>query len=182
MPAVKGSIPYNKKYVDIELMKKMYYEDKRDFRYIADYFGLKSKTGIYDRFKKLGLEARNNTDLKTGFKHSEETKLKISKSGTGKKHSEESKKKRSLKLKGKKNPMFVDGLTCHAKYFFIWIDDKRVREHRYQWEKHYKTKIPKGYHIHHIDGNSLNNKISNLKCLSASEHTTLHNKERKKIL
>ena len=47
------------------------------------------------------------------------------------------------------------------------------RLHRLIYEKHY-GKIPEGYHIHHIDGDKLNNEISNLECLTASEHVSLH--------
>ena len=45
--------------------------------------------------------------------------------------------------------------------------------HRLIWEKH-NGGIPKGYQVHHIDGNKLNNDISNLQLLSAEEHTTFH--------
>ena len=69
----------NKIEIDLELMKNLYYEKKWDYKKIADFFGFKSKSAIYDRFKKLGLEARTNTDLKTGFKHSKKTREKISK-------------------------------------------------------------------------------------------------------
>jgi hypothetical protein len=41
----------------------------------------------------------------------------------------------------------------------------------------YYGKIPKGYHIHHIDGNPFNNDISNLQCVSAEEHTKIHKNE-----
>lgn len=34
--------------------------------------------------------------------------------------------------------------------------------------------IQKGFHIHHIDGNHTNNVISNLQCISASEHMKHH--------
>jgi hypothetical protein len=44
------------------------------------------------------------------------------------------------------------------------------------WEDHYE-KIPKGHHIHHIDGNPYNNDISNLQCLSAEEHSKIHRDE-----
>ena len=60
-------------------MKKFYYEFGWDYKKIADFFGFKSKSSIYERFKKLGLKARTNTDLKTGTKHSIETRKKISK-------------------------------------------------------------------------------------------------------
>ena len=42
------------------------------------------------------------------------------------------------------------------------------------YEYHF-GEIPKGYHIHHIDGNPLNNDISNLLCISAEEHKKIHN-------
>ncbi len=41
----------------------------------------------------------------------------------------------------------------------------------------YYGKIPKGYHIHHIDGNPLNNEISNLECVSPEEHSKIHKNE-----
>ena len=45
--------------------------------------------------------------------------------------------------------------------------------HRYVWEKH-NGPIPKGCHIHHIDGNPLNNDISNLRCVTPFEHAGEH--------
>lgn len=45
--------------------------------------------------------------------------------------------------------------------------------HRAIWEFH-NGAIPKGCHIHHKDGNPLNNAIANLECLSAAEHTRGH--------
>jgi hypothetical protein len=51
--------------------------------------------------------------------------------------------------------------------------------HRDVWE-HYNGKIPKGYHIHHIDGNPSNNDISNLQLMKASEHLRMEGKKRHK--
>ncbi|MGN0098302.1 MAG: HNH endonuclease signature motif containing protein [Candidatus Methanomethylophilaceae archaeon] len=45
--------------------------------------------------------------------------------------------------------------------------------HRYIWVK-YNGPIPEGYLIHHIDGNPLNNDISNLACVSPTEHAQEH--------
>lgn len=53
----------------------------------------------------------------------------------------------------------------------------RKRMHVYVWE-HYNGKIPKGYHVHHIDEDKSNNSIENLELLSSSEHLSLHGKER----
>lgn len=47
-------------------------------------------------------------------------------------------------------------------------------EYRKIYEEHYKVKIPKGYHIHHKDGNSENNDPLNLECLSIEEHALKH--------
>lgn len=49
--------------------------------------------------------------------------------------------------------------------------------HRLIWEK-FNGPIPKGHHIHHKDGDKLNNSIHNLECLSHAEHLSLHMKER----
>lgn len=36
--------------------------------------------------------------------------------------------------------------------------------------KHFIGEIPKGYHVHHIDGNKQNNVVTNLKIVHPSEH------------
>ena len=43
-------------------------------------------------------------------------------------------------------------------------------EHRVIWWQHYKDLPPKGWHIHHINGNPLDNRIENLESISAHEH------------
>src|SRR3990167_7766325 len=48
--------------------------------------------------------------------------------------------------------------------------------HRRIWEEEHST-IPKGYHIHHIDGNKFNNSLTNLQLISASEHIKHHQEE-----
>jgi len=47
---------------------------------------------------------------------------------------------------------------------------------RYIWEKH-NGKIPKGYVIHHIDGNPINDEPSNLKAMLPKDHISMHMKE-----
>lgn len=42
------------------------------------------------------------------------------------------------------------------------------------WESHHGKEAPKGYVIHHIDGNPHNNNIENLECVSCSEHRRIH--------
>lgn len=50
--------------------------------------------------------------------------------------------------------------------------------HRILFEDFY-GKIPNGFHIHHKDGNSLNNCILNLQIISPSEHNKIHFKGNK---
>lgn len=48
------------------------------------------------------------------------------------------------------------------------------KEYRRIYEEYYKAQIPKGYHIHHIDGNHENNDPLNLECLSPADHAQKH--------
>jgi len=50
--------------------------------------------------------------------------------------------------------------------------------HIYLWKKTNNKPVPQGHVIHHKDGNSLNNNIQNLECISSKEHKALHAKER----
>lgn len=58
----------------------------------------------------------------------------------------------------------------------VWKKNgKRITklEHRAVWESHF-GKIPRGKHVHHKDGNSLNNSIENLELLDPLDHQRLH--------
>jgi hypothetical protein len=48
--------------------------------------------------------------------------------------------------------------------------------HRDVWSFH-NGDIPKGYHVHHKDGNYFNNSPENLECLSPKEHAEQHTEE-----
>lgn len=48
--------------------------------------------------------------------------------------------------------------------------------HRLIFEDFYNFEIPKGFVVHHKDGNKQNNCILNLQLLSEKEHSRLHNK------
>lgn len=55
---------------------------------------------------------------------------------------------------------------------------KFIYEHREVWEHHFGP-IPSGFHVHHKDGNKLNNKLENLQILSQAAHQRLHLQQRK---
>ena len=48
--------------------------------------------------------------------------------------------------------------------------------HRLVWEDWYDKKIPKGYDIHHLNGDKLDNRIQNLQCVERSAHIRFHSK------
>ncbi|MGR7993849.1 HNH endonuclease signature motif containing protein [Xanthobacter sp. ZOL 2024] len=45
--------------------------------------------------------------------------------------------------------------------------------HREIWKQHFGP-ISSGFQIHHIDGDTLNNSIENLECISGDEHKRIH--------
>lgn len=57
--------------------------------------------------------------------------------------------------------------------------NRHKRLHRLIYEDFYGCKIPKGYQIHHKNGNKLDNCILNLQLIKPSEHTRLHNGNQK---
>lgn len=50
--------------------------------------------------------------------------------------------------------------------------------HRLIWEDFYNTEVPKGYTIHHKNGNSLDNCILNLQLMRDKDHRVLHHKNK----
>ena len=65
-------------------------------------------------------------------------------------------------------------------YFSGWVkiknERKKERYHRYLWFEQ-NGEIPDGHHIHHIDGNPLNNSIENLQLLLGKNHLSEHGKK-----
>jgi hypothetical protein len=74
--------------------------------------------------------------------------------------------------------------TFQGKQYFLYPNERYFskgsnRLHRVVWE-HYNGKVPKGYHVHHVDGNTHNNEISNLNLLQGSLHLRFTSKKRVK--
>jgi hypothetical protein len=56
--------------------------------------------------------------------------------------------------------------------------EARIKMNYYSSENDYSRYT---HHVHHIDGNPLNNNISNLKILTVKEHLSLHALHRNKV-
>ena len=61
----------------------------------------------------------------------------------------------------------------HPNYYYCETKSTKRIYHRDVWE-YYNGAIPKGYVIHHVDFNPLNNDISNLVCITPVEHSKIH--------
>lgn len=62
---------------------------------------------------------------------------------------------------------------------YYWITSKKEGNHRKLlhrliWEDFYGCEVPKGYIIHHKNGNKLDNCILNLQLMSRADHNKLH--------
>lgn len=54
-----------------------------------------------------------------------------------------------------------------------YFSKSNKRLHVVKWE-FYNEKVPKGFHVHHKDGNSKNNEIENLEIIEGKEHCKMH--------
>ena len=53
-------------------------------------------------------------------------------------------------------------------------DGKRILEHRWIMEQHLGRPLLRSEEVHHINGNSLDNRLENLEVIDASQHRRLH--------
>jgi len=66
--------------------------------------------------------------------------------------------------------------NCQRRWIKITEPDKWVEYAKYVWWKHF-GKIPKGFLIHHIDKNSLNDNVENLAMVTRAQHINIHRSE-----
>jgi len=69
-------------------------------------------------------------------------------------------------------PEKVETVSANG-YIMLYNGDYKISAHRLIWIWFWGEIKPK-YHIHHIDGDKLNNAIDNLEMLSPAEHNTEH--------
>jgi hypothetical protein len=68
----------------------------------------------------------------------------------------------------------------HNGYKQFYENGRWVYTHRRVAQKKVGGAIGKGRHVHHVNGNKTDNRPSNLRVMSASDHAKLHARQRNK--
>jgi len=156
----------------------MYSEKMMSSYEIANLVGI-SSVHVLRIIKKNSVDVRSMSESKILSHSKPEVRRKISESRSGAKMSESAKKKLKDRV-GKKNANWCGGITI-SKAGYIQFTDSEANGvnageylHRVIAKWLYCRDIADDEHVHHIDGNKLNNNPDNLCILSASEHAQLH--------
>lgn len=125
------------------------------------------RTSLTRLLDKFGIPRKSISLVMTGKKLSPEHRIKVIK---------------TLKYgKGDKSASWNGGRFIDSNgYYRVWVDGVYVKEHRLVMEKHLGRRLLKSEHIHHIDGNTLNNNVDNLLIMDRAEHVKMHMSDQKK--
>lgn len=78
-----------------------------------------------------------------------------------------------LKMNGYRRKYYLTHKD-QLKYKIIYVDGKRVAEHRYIMEQFLGRKLKSTEVVHHLDHNRLNNELSNLALMDHTAHSNHH--------
>jgi len=161
-------------------IERLYVGENMTMRNVADRLGI-SAGNVCNRCRRMGISRERFIGMR-GKKHSEETKERLSKANKGRKFSEEhnkriaeAKKKGGIGHKKKK----TDG------YIMVYFPDHPcsnkdgyIMEHILVMECILGRHLNENEVVHHINHKRDDNRKENLMLMTASEHMSLHMKER----
>ena len=142
-----------------------------------------SSVAVITALKKEGATIRPLSEAMTLSHNKPGMAEKFSELATGRKHSEETKSKLGS-IVGPDHPLWRGGLTVSSGGYLQFTASKANGAHAgkllhqviCEWKE--GRPIPDGHHVHHLDGNKLNNHPENLVSMSAADHARLHLEER----
>ena len=134
-------------YLDVEILKKLYYQDKMRPADIAKYFNC-SECAVWNEMRRQGWEWRG---VKEAHAHLDGNKNPAWKGGG---------------YKAKTGYVFVYSGEGEPK-------KRHLREHRVIWEQTYGKPLPKDWIVHHLNGIRDDNRMENLYAMPRGGHTRL---------
>lgn len=170
--------------LSVSEIEKMYLEDKMSSSDIAKVANV-TPTQILRILAKEGISRRSLSESKVLSHSKPEVREKIALSRRGKKLSDEAKSK-LRRLTGEKSKNWLGGITMNKQGYICFTSSPKNGDnagkclHVLIAEWLYQRKVQPGEHVHHIDGNKLNNNPENLCILTDSEHAKIHGLGEKK--
>lgn len=158
------------------------YESGLSSREVSDLAGV-SAHAVRIALKSYGVSLRGLSDAMKLSHNKPGMSEMFSKAATGRRHTDETKEKLSSVF-GVNHPLWRGGVTLSAQGYLQFTaspengDNAGRLVHQVICEQKEGRKIKDGFHVHHIDGNKLNNDPENLQSMPASDHARLHMKER----
>ena len=177
-------------------LRKLYIEQGLNTTQIGEIYGLK-REAIRQRLIKFGIPRRDDSERHIGFKHSKETRKKLSYMVNGEKHpmygkshTKETKKKMSRIRRtkvGDQAPYWKRGVfTNYHGYVLVYRPDHPNTNHKgYAHRSHLVAEKALGRYLkddemtHHINGLTGDDRNRNLLICTRGYHMGLHNKLRR---
>ena len=136
-----------------EQLHAMYHDEKLSMHQMAERLNV-TYGAIYYQMRKHGVSTRSHDDAL----------ITLGKSG---------------RYTGERNPRWTGGRHISTQgYVLVRMPDHPkacnrgyVREHVLVWERHHKTSLPKGWHVHHKNGVKTDNRPENLEAMTHQKHS-----------